>query len=544
MNNMARSDGMRDLFVTLQRVYKALQEDHKRLLEPITVFVDSMMPVLKRMADILPKRPACDRLLEAYIGASEGLYRVVHLPTFRQEYERYWEGQGHNEAFLPRLLCMMSIGSRFETEARGLGHDRLDSVHAPTALALVRNWLDGLRGKHLVDYHTLQTEILLLHAQRTITLRNQDAWTQMGLIVRMATTMGFHRDPSEFPQITPFHAENRRKIWYTIMDMDLHISLQCNFPCAVREGEYTCKPPRNLDDEELLPDMRELPPSRPLEVSTSNQLQAYAASTLAQRMRVAYIVNKLDTIQDYDEVLEVGMKLEQMIDDVNAIFPRHQALDTHQKFKEWRLRALLDMHVRRPLLALYRPFAMGTTNCPPHIVNSYLKSSMTILTYMDELDSSVPGFQDVVHMYQLILKHDIIQAAFSVCYFIKIAPDNTLQGPWNPGVSPAPSEGSATLDYETRPIWSAATLTRTVEKTMDALIALIKDSSSDLRDIIALSIVLSSVQAGTAEQRFERITTGVRRILDTCIESLKTRPGGASVPVSILTAFMEDILWY
>lgn len=527
MNNMAQTDGARELFVTLQKVYKALQEDHKRLLEPITVFVDSMMPVLKRMADILPKRPVCDRLLEAYIGASEGLYRVVHLPTFRQEYERYWEGKGHCEAFLPRLLCMMSIGSRFETEARGLGHDRLDSVHAPTALALVRNWLDGLRGKHLVDINTLQAEVLLVHAQRTITMRHQESWAQLGLIVRMAMTMGLHRDPSEFPQITPFVAENRRKLWYTIMDMDLHVALQCNLPCAVHEGGYTCRPPRNIDDEDIYPDMRELPPSKPLDYPTSTQMQAYAASTLPARMRVAYIVNRLDTIKDYGEVLEAGEKLEQMIDDVNSMFPRHQALDTQQKFKEWRLRALLDMHVRRPLLALYRPFAMGTITCPPHILNSYLKSSMTILTYMDELDHSVPGFQDVDHMYQLVLKQDIIQAAFSVCYFIKTAPEINSQGHWNPGASPGPSEASSSATYDTRPIWSAATMTQTVEKTMDSLISLIKDSSSDIRDIVALSVVLSSVQPGTPEQRFERITSGVRKILEICLQSLKTKPGNA-----------------
>ncbi|KAB5582396.1 hypothetical protein GE09DRAFT_948496 [Coniochaeta sp. 2T2.1] len=542
MNNMAQTDGARELFVTLQKVYKALQEDHKRLLEPITVFVDSMMPVLKRMADILPKRPVCDRLLEAYIGASEGLYRVVHLPTFRQEYERYWDGKGHCEAFLPRLLCMMSLGSRFETEARGLGHDRLDSVHAPTALALVRNWLDGLRGKHLVDINTLQAEVLLVHAQRTITMRHQESWSQLGLIVRMAMTMGLHRDPSEFAHLSPFVAENRRKLWYTIMDMDLHVALQCNLPCAVREGEYTCQAPRNIDDNDLYPDMRELPPSKPLDYPTSTQMQAYAASTLPARMRVAYIVNKLDTIKDYSEILDAGMKLEQMIDDVNSIFPRQQALDTQQKFKEWRLRALLDMHVRRPLLALYRPFAMGTVTCPPHILNSYLKSSMTILTYMDELDHSVPGFQDVDHMYQLVLKQDIIQAAFSVCYFIKTAPDTNSQGHWNPGVSPGPSEASSSATFDARPIFSAATLTATVEKTMDSLIALIKDSSSDIRDIVALSVVLSSVQAGTAEQRFERITSGVRKILDTCLQSLKTKPGGNISTLPVSSAMLQCLL--
>lgn len=134
-----------------------------------------------------------------------------------------------------------------------------------------------------------------------------------------------------------------------------------------------------------------------------------------------------------------------------------------------------------------------------------------------------------------MLKQDIIQAAFSVCYYIKTAPDINSQGHWQPGASPGPSEASSSATYDARPIWSAATLTATVEKTMDSLISLIKDSSSDIRDIVALSVVLSSVQAGTAEQRFERITSGVRKILETCLVSLKGKPGSniSSLPVSL-----------
>jgi hypothetical protein len=349
MMNMAKTEGMRELFSGLQNVYKALQKEHHKALEPITVFVDSMMPVQKRMADILPKKPVCDRLLEAYIGMSEGLYRFMHIPSFRKEYEQYWDGKAYHDAFLPRLLCMMSIASRYESESRGLGHDKTNSVHTPTACALVRHWLDGLKGKQLVDVNTLQTEILLLHAQRQIALRQQDSWTQLGFILRMAMTMGLHRDPSEFPQLTPFFGELRRKLWYTVMDMDLHVALACNLPCAVREGEFSCKPPRNLNDEDLFPEMQELPESKPLDQYTISQLQAYAASTIPWRLKVSSILSRLDGVHDYVEVLEVGNKLERMLDDIACLFPRHAALDAQRKYKQWRDRALLDMHVRRPL---------------------------------------------------------------------------------------------------------------------------------------------------------------------------------------------------
>lgn len=545
MHNMAKTEGVRELFIKMQSIYKALQHEHRRLLDPITVFVDSMMPVQKRMADILPKKAVCDRLLEAYIGASEGLYRVIHIPTFQLEYDMYWKGTGYSEGFLPRLLCMLSIGSRFETDSRGLGHDRSDSVHSPTACTLVRHWLDGLRGKQLVDVNTLQAEVLLLHAQRTITPRHQDSWTQLGFIVRMAMTMGLHRDPSEFPQISVFSGENRRKLWYTIMDMDLHVALACNLPCAIRAGEYSCKPPRNLNDVDIYPEMTELPEGRPIDQYTDTQMQAYAASTLPYRMRVSSIINRLDSIRDYDEVLEVGGKLERLLDDILCLFPRHHALDNQKKFKEWRMRALLDMHVRRPLLSLYRPFALSTANCPPHITSSYLKSSMIMLTYLDELDPRVPGFSDVNHMYQLVLKHDIIQAAFSVCYYIKNSPE-TSNSQWIPGTTPDSTEDGLSNSPDYRPMWSVPGLARAVEKTLESHIALIKDSSSDLKDVVALSIVLYSVQPGTPEQKLESIKAGIRSVLDASLLALNTKTDNIStIPVSqgeYVTIFLALIL--
>ncbi|KAL8396990.1 hypothetical protein RB594_003909 [Gaeumannomyces avenae] len=560
MYNKAKRESANELFVHLQKIYTVLQEDQHRVLAPITVFVDSVLPVLKRMADILPtQKSVCDRLLEAYIGTSEGLYRVVHVPTLRAEYQAYWDGQRCSDGFLPQLLCMLSIGSRFQTESRGLGHDRSEGVHVPTACALVRAWLDSLRGKQLVDVGTLLAEVLLLHAQRMITPRYQDSWTQLGVIVRMAMTMGLHRDPSEFPQISPFAAECRRKLWYTIMDMDLHLSLGCNLPCAVRDGEYTCQPPLNLDDEDLRPDSGSLPPSKPIEVRTDGQLQAWAASTLPIRMRAAALVSQLDSIRDYGEVLEVGSRLERLLEEVNLIFPRGQGLDPRWRFKEWRMRALLDMHIRRPLLALYRPFALSTPDCPPQIASTYFRSSMVLLTYMDELDARTPGFVDVNHMYHVILKHDIIQAAFSVCYYIKNAQEAAAAAATSNGASGStayngiasslsPSMANTTggdgiaadandnnssniaFDANGRPLWPPERMMRVVEKTLEDVVQLIRDSTSDLKDIVALSIVINSVRpGGSPEQRLERIRAGIERILDACLKSLKTTPEGLCV---------------
>ncbi|ROW10740.1 hypothetical protein VPNG_05081 [Cytospora leucostoma] len=528
--NRSRGDDIRVLFDQLHKIYRALQEENRRALAPISVFTDSMLPVQKRMADILPSKLICDRLLDAYIAMSEGLYRVVHVPSFKAEYEAFWAQAGVSDAFLPRLMCMLSLGARFETDTRGLSHDRADGIHAPTACALARAWLDGLRGKQLVAIDTLQCEVLHLHASRMMSPRNQESWTQLGFIVRMAMTMGLHRDPDEFPQIRPFYAELRRRLWYTVIDMDLHVALACNLPCAVREGEYSCRPPSNLDDNDIFPDMAKLPPSKPIDEYTNSQLQAYASRTLTHRIRVSSIINRLDTIRDFQEVLDCGSKLEQLLDDVNHLFPRRNTtLDPRAKFKEWRMRALLDMHVRRPLLALYRPFALSTVECPNHITTSYMKSSMVMLTYMDELDEGIPGFGDVSRMYHVVLKHDIMQAAFSVCYFIKSANEQLARNSMaalngqlqSPDV--ANHEGLGFINaLDNHMVWSTQGMTRAVQKTLDNFVAMVKDSSCELKDTLILSVVLNSVKGATHDERIQRITEGIVKIVDASMVSLNT----------------------
>lgn len=530
--NRSRGDDIRVLFEQLRKIYMALQEENRRAMSPIPVFTDSMLPVQKRMADILPSKPICDRLLEAYIAMSEGLYRVVHIPSFKAEYEAFWAQAGVSDAFLPRLMCMLSLGARFETDSRGLSHDRADGIHAPTACALARGWLDGLRGKQLVDIDTLQCQVLHLHASRMMSSQNQESWTQLGFIVRMAMTMGLHRDPDEFPQVRPFYAELRRRLWYTVIDMDLHVALACNLPCAVREGEYTCRPPSNLDDDDIFPDMNKLPPSKPIDEYTNSQLQAYASRTLPHRIRVSSIINRLDTIRDFQEVLDCGIKLEQLLDDVNHLFPRrNQTLDPRAKFKEWRMRALLDMLVRRPLLALYRPFALSTVECPSHITTSYLKSSMVMLTYMDELDPATPGFSDVNHMYHVVLKHDIMQAAFSVCYFIKSANEQLARNNMAAlnGQLPSPDaiqhDGLGFINaLDNRMVWSTQGMTRAVQQTLDSFVGMVKDSCCDLKDTLILSAVLNSVKGATHEERVQRITEGIIKIVDASMVSLNTSP--------------------
>lgn len=542
MRDHQRIGGSREVMTTFMKLHKVLREDYQKSLNPISVFVDSMMPVQKRMRDVLPKKQTCDRLYQAYLETAESIYRMIHIPTFTAQYELFWEGKLQSEHFLPQLLAILSIASRFDTKSRRTGNERVEGIHIPTACALVRTWLNGLRGKQLVEVTTLEVEMLLLHAQRMITPRLQDSWTQLGSIVRLAMTMGLHRDPSEFePRMTVFLGEIRRRLWFTIVDMDLHISLSCNLPSLVRDGDFTCRPPRNLDDVDLYADMEELPPTKPIDQLTDNQMQVFAAMTLGVRMKVAQLVNRADMIHDYQEILDVGKKLDRFLEDINYIFPRHGILTDVQRSRQWRSRVVLDMHVRRPLLALYRPFALGAPEAPPQIARAYLRSSMVIMKYLDELDPLMAHYQDISDMYHLILKRDIVQAALSVCYYINSAvrshAHSVSLSHQTPRMSPESTDDPA-YTPDNPLLWSPARLIGTVEKTLDQLVQNI--SSSDTKEVICLAVVLETVR--TAEPKGDEIVHALRGVLDASLRAGKVSPetlNGTGRPPAV-EPFMSD----
>lgn len=109
-------------------------------------------------------------------------------------------------------------------------------------------------------------EVMLLHFMGEY-LRYRDVyfgqWLLVGMIIRIAFRMGYHREPSRFSNISPFQAEMRRRLWTIIVQLDLMSSVAVGLPIMIQPSLPDVKEPRNLEEEDLHPDMTELPPARP-----------------------------------------------------------------------------------------------------------------------------------------------------------------------------------------------------------------------------------------------------------------------------------------
>ncbi|KAH0263023.1 hypothetical protein KCU91_g13006, partial [Aureobasidium melanogenum] len=94
--------------------------------------------------------------------------------------------------------------------------------------------------------------------------RNNDArviWTLTGLVVRIAQTLGVHRDGLHF-NLPPFEIEMRRRLWWQICILDVRASEDHGSDPTITEQAFDTKMPLNINDEDISPAMTKLPDER------------------------------------------------------------------------------------------------------------------------------------------------------------------------------------------------------------------------------------------------------------------------------------------
>lgn len=139
----------------------------------------------------------------------------------------------------------------------------------------------------------------------------------LGLAIKVATSMGYHRDPSHFLKLTPLQAEMRRRVWATLVLADILISGQMGMPRMISDSQWDTAEPQNLHDDDLSPDMIQLPPSRP-------ETEHTPSLGIIARLRILRAVGKIADLTSavapcsYAEIT----RLDKLLQDARATIPQ------------------------------------------------------------------------------------------------------------------------------------------------------------------------------------------------------------------------------
>ncbi|KIW23410.1 uncharacterized protein PV07_11610 [Cladophialophora immunda] len=219
----------------------------------------------------IPSKGFVDTLMAVCFINTDNEAMIVHPPTFRNEYDRFWEDPtSASTVWIGLLFALMCLAVQYQQfspdEKRRL---QVAEFQPETLVRLYRQktiqclvlgkYFHGPR--YAVETILLYLFIESLREEQTKSLHGP--WVVWGSLVRIAFRAGYHRDGSHFPTMSCFEAERRRRVWTMLVEWDMYLSIQFGLPRIISLSLCDTADPRNLFDEDLHEDMLELPPPRP-----------------------------------------------------------------------------------------------------------------------------------------------------------------------------------------------------------------------------------------------------------------------------------------
>jgi hypothetical protein len=249
------------------------------------------------------------------------------------------------------------------------------------------------------------------------------SWLLSGTMMRLALQQGYHRDPSQHPNLSVFQGEMRRRIWSAVSQHDLLFSVQIGLPKGIRYAECDTQPPQNFHEEELYEDMKELPPFRPLNEDTEVSYQVVKYAIMRAYGQVVEFLSLLEP-QPYEEVLKLDMRLMK----TRANIPPHLQLGTLEEMandpsSRVMERYILQLFFNKAICLLHRKYWDSLPAQTPEGAWHYSRrtcvaSSLALLDHQASMHRAAQpgGILRTMRWYKFsITNHDFLLAAMILC---------------------------------------------------------------------------------------------------------------------------------
>jgi hypothetical protein len=351
--------------------------------------------------DYIPPRDVADKLVALYLRTCESIYRIIHIPTFKREYEDYWlDPSRATTGFAVELVLIMAIGTCFYQEP---GNEELRSM-AQQWVYSAQSWTAGPFEKSRLNLTGIQIYCLLVLARQTNAIGGDLIWTASGALLRTAFSMGLHRDPKHFSKTPIYIMEMRRRIWATVLEMTIQTALEAGMPPLITSDDFDTEPPANIDDEELHEGMMAMSRSKPSFVYTQTSIQIMLVRSQCTRLKIVQLLNNFKAGPTYDEVLQLDRDIAQACNDASRIIRSYSASQPRPTALQ---RILLDILVRRYLLHIHIPFSVQSKVDPRYYFSRKvcLETALAIFFHSGEEDLAPdhrPGIVDDYTRLKLI----------------------------------------------------------------------------------------------------------------------------------------------
>ncbi|KAK8159870.1 hypothetical protein IWX90DRAFT_313733 [Phyllosticta citrichinensis] len=323
---------------------KALRESWKKNKQ--------IMAGVPDLAPLLPPKNVVDELLRVYFQTLETTFRILHVPTFWEEYSRFWtEPTKRREGFIATILAVLAtvITAHFNPPTTYQADRSMQFETASEWVTNVEEWLKHQSQKH-TDISHFQIRVLLLCARCVNSIKWKEIWPVSRNLVTFALSTGLHRDPGWLvKETTVYDQEMRCRLWATIVELELQCSIYRGMPSSTQGLFVDAVPPMNLNDEDMDATARKAPPTAwPSQEYTSTSYLHIASRSFGLRTRINNALNNSARPLSYEDTMAFA---KQIVEELGKIPPwtgRDGATLP---------RILLDIQLRQYLVLLHEPFA-------------------------------------------------------------------------------------------------------------------------------------------------------------------------------------------
>lgn len=316
------------------------------------------------------ERPRCQEYIDRYINLLDCVNPILDVANFQREVDEYWNDPNSvSLCWMSQFLMVMGLGAFATPEEPSIATELMMGAEACLMQTpfMFRPSLASLRAVSLM--------VIAKQTCNPTCWWIDSCWSLLGLLVRICFIFGLPQDVSE--GLDPAERASRRKLWLTILYLDVKLSMPTGMPPLTRRDELG----------NVRPDL----------LGEHSGLQQILAESLPTVLTILSSCNSTGDHQiSYEDVLQYNAQLRSLIAHANTVCTNHLQ------------RLTVETYLRRCLMILHRPFALHIDG-PTLFHESYwssLECTLAVLMHYREL-----WYADINE------RHDLVGRAFTLDFF-------------------------------------------------------------------------------------------------------------------------------
>ena len=259
-----------------------------------------------------PTKAGCEKLTDLYFGKGELVtYGLLDPISFRESALAFFESPDSTSViWIAELVTVLLTASAFDMSEDADVESLEDRRRALSLLSAVDCISRDLFYKSLTDINLIRLRCLVILSQMFWRTNGDAVSASISEVIRVSIIAGLHLDFRNYPSITEPQASLRRRLWATVVELEIHLSFEHGSMPTIRSMEFDI----------------------PFDNSDNGRLNVLAHS-LSLRLEILELVNKRSF--DADRDLSQAMALDNLLQAALGRMPFFYLLKYH--LIRWRL---------------------------------------------------------------------------------------------------------------------------------------------------------------------------------------------------------------